>query len=407
MRALEFGRLHFDARFVPEMTHPDETETELFDRILGDLDPAQRVGRHGRAVRDARRETRGLRFVPRFEAGFLREPSHIGFRQPRFDERLARAAPFRADETGPDVGQIVGHRSERDVGEPARRREWEQLIEQGLLAVEAAVRFIAEVFVAFEFVRANDFDGEVDVERFGELAAGQRRRIGDHGDRAGAEGGVRHVREVGRVDAAGIGDDDRAEIFEHVAEHQWFHSIMQIASLDPTDGPPRRECAELLVAGFREMSPGHWNDLADGLEEVEECLALGPVRIALDGGTVAGWVGIRPSYAKVWELHPLVVDPARQRRGIGRALVDDICVVAASQGAMTVTLGTDDEPGWTSLAGVDLYPDPVAHLARIEDTGGHPFVFYLKCGFSVTGVTPDANGFGKPDIHMSRRVSRR
>jgi aminoglycoside 6'-N-acetyltransferase I len=181
---------------------------------------------------------------------------------------------------------------------------------------------------------------------------------------------------------------------------------MRIVSLDPADTPSRRRCAELLVAGFGEMSPGHWNDVDDGLDEVAECLDLGPVRIAIDGDTVAGWVGLRPSYAKVWELHPLVVDPALQHRGIGRALVDDICAVAAAHGALTVTLGTDDEPGWTSLAGVDLYPDPVVHLARIEDRAGHPFVFYLKCGFSITGVTPDANGFGKPDIHMSKRVGR-
>ncbi len=180
---------------------------------------------------------------------------------------------------------------------------------------------------------------------------------------------------------------------------------MRIVDLDPSDEAARRRCAELLVAGFREMSPGHWGEVSDGLEEIEECLDLGPVKVAIDDGTIAGWVGVRPSYAKVWELHPLVVDPALHRRGIGRALVDDICAVAASHGALTVTLGTDDEPGWTSLAGLDLYPDPIAQLAKIEDVRGHPFVFYLKCGFSVTGVTPDANGFGKPDIHMSKRVS--
>jgi len=179
---------------------------------------------------------------------------------------------------------------------------------------------------------------------------------------------------------------------------------MRIVDLDPADEGGRRRCAELLVVSFREMAPGHWEDTDDGLEEVEECLDLGPVRIALDDDTIVGWVGLRPSYAKVWELHPLVVDPERQRRGFGRRLVDDICRIAAENGALTVTLGTDDEPGWTSLAGIDLYPDPIVHLAKIEDRAGHPFVFYLKCGFSITGVTPDANGFGEPDIHMSKRV---
>ncbi len=63
--------------------------------------------------------------------------------------------------------------------------------------------------------------------------------------------------------------------------------------------------------------------------------------------------------------------------------------------------------GLTSLAGIELYPDPLEHLLRLEDRGGHAFRFYLKCGFVVTGVVPDANGFGQPDIHMAKRVGTR
>src|SRR5690242_20911875 len=109
------------------MPHPDETEAELLQRVLGVLDLAERVDRHGRAVRDARRETRCLRFVPRFEPYFPRESPHIRFRESRFDERLTRTAPFRADETGPDVPQVIGHRSERDVREASVLREREEL----------------------------------------------------------------------------------------------------------------------------------------------------------------------------------------------------------------------------------------------------------------------------------------
>ena len=146
------------------------------------------------------------------------------------------------------------------------------------------------------------------------------------------------------------------------------------------------------------------------LEEVRE--SLGPDRIsrvAVDAqGTVLGWIGGIPHYdGHVWELHPLVVHPAHQRRGIGRALVADLEERVRARGALTLWLGTDDEDGSTSLSGVDLYPDPLEHLARIRNLRDHPYTFYLKMGFVLVGVMPDANGWGKPDIYMAKRIDRR
>jgi aminoglycoside 6'-N-acetyltransferase I len=182
---------------------------------------------------------------------------------------------------------------------------------------------------------------------------------------------------------------------------------VEIADLDPADAAPRERCAELLVEVFRDIAPAAWPTIEGARETVAECLVAGPVRVARINGAVAGWIGGRHTYMRVWELHPLVVDPSHQRRGIGRALVADLERIVAERGAMTLVLGSDDETGLTSLAGIDLYPVPVAHLARLQDRGGHSFGFYLKCGFAVTGVTPDANGFGQPDLHMSKRVGRR
>ena len=34
----------------------------------------------------------------------------------------------------------------------------------------------------------------------------------------------------------------------------------------------------------------------------------------------------------------------------------------------------------------------------------HPFQFYRKLGYVVTGVMPDANGRGRPDIYMSKAL---
>jgi aminoglycoside 6'-N-acetyltransferase I len=67
-------------------------------------------------------------------------------------------------------------------------------------------------------------------------------------------------------------------------------------------------------------------------------------------------------------------------------------------------LGSDDDFEGTSLSGQDLYPDIAAHIAGIKNVDKHPFEFYQKCGYVIIGLVPDANGFGKPDIIMGKRV---
>ena len=53
---------------------------------------------------------------------------------------------------------------------------------------------------------------------------------------------------------------------------------------------------------------------------------------------------------------------------------------------------------------MDIYPDVLGSLQRIRNVRDHPFPFYQKLGFVVVGAIPDANGFGKPDILMAKRV---
>jgi aminoglycoside 6'-N-acetyltransferase I len=180
-----------------------------------------------------------------------------------------------------------------------------------------------------------------------------------------------------------------------------------IADLDPGDEAAVRQTATLLVEGFKDHWPDAWPNADAALKEVQESLGEGRiVRVALDeSGTVLGWIGGISSYGgKVWELHPLVVRPDLQRRGIGRALVADLEERVRERGGLTLWLGTDDETGMTSLSGVDLYPDVLEHLANIENLRGHPYVFYQRLGFSIIGAMPDANGAGKPDIYMAKQV---
>ena len=171
----------------------------------------------------------------------------------------------------------------------------------------------------------------------------------------------------------------------------------------------RRQTAQLLVDAFRDMAPDAWPDLVAADAEIEEGLSPDRIgRIAVgEHGDVLGWIGGIPSYGgKVWEIHPLAVRPESQGRGIGRALVAHLEDLVAERGGVTLWLGSDDEAGMTSLGGVDLYPNVLEKLKAIRNLKRHPFEFYRRIGFEVVGVMPDANGFGKPDILLAKRVTR-
>ncbi|MCA9922441.1 MAG: GNAT family N-acetyltransferase [Anaerolineales bacterium] len=180
---------------------------------------------------------------------------------------------------------------------------------------------------------------------------------------------------------------------------------MKILDLIEADTSTIAQMSNLLVIGFS----GHaWPDEATALQEVRDFFTPERIcRIAVDEeGMVLGWIGGILQYdGNAWELHPLIVHPDYQGQGIGRALVHDFERIVYERGGVTIYLGTDDEDHSTSLGMIDLYPDVFAHIAQIENLQRHPYEFYLKLGFTIVGVIPDANGFGKPDILMAKRVS--
>jgi aminoglycoside 6'-N-acetyltransferase I len=183
-----------------------------------------------------------------------------------------------------------------------------------------------------------------------------------------------------------------------------------VAPLRADDEQARGAAAELLVEEFREYWPGAWPTLADAEREVNEALEPGKIALvarAATDGAVLGWIGAQPQYSgAVWELHPLVVRREHQGKGVGRTLVEHLEAGVADRGGRTIWLGTDDEAGLTSVAGIDLYPNVLEKLIRIRNLQRHPMGFYLKLRFEVVGIMPDANGFGKPDIYMAKRVLR-
>jgi aminoglycoside 6'-N-acetyltransferase I len=126
---------------------------------------------------------------------------------------------------------------------------------------------------------------------------------------------------------------------------------------------------------------------------------------AIDGADLIGWVGGVRDYPTSLQLHPLVVDPPRHRRGVGRKLVAALEAQAVAEGYLAVHLGADDEFGGTNLFEIDAFPDPLATLAMIAPSAqGHAFFFYRRLGFIPVGIIPDANGFGRPDLLLSKRL---
>ena len=180
-----------------------------------------------------------------------------------------------------------------------------------------------------------------------------------------------------------------------------------IGSMGPTDEHHIAQVCELLVHSFRDLSPTWVPTVEAARSKVLEALEPGMIsRMLLVGGRVAGWAGARHNYGSVWELHPLVVDEDSRRRGYGCALVNDIESVVAREGALTLLVGTSDEMARTSLAGQDLFRDPIGALRDLQSTGDHPLGFWKRVGYTVVGLVPDAEGLGKPTILLAKRVGR-
>lgn len=183
---------------------------------------------------------------------------------------------------------------------------------------------------------------------------------------------------------------------------------MIIRDLHSDDTEAIGQVAATLVAAFQEHWPHAWPSLEAALEEVRQSFAPDRIsRVAIDeGGNALGWIGgIRRYHGFTWELHPLVVHPRYQGRGIGRALVMDLEDQVRARGGVTVYLGSDDEDEMTTIGGVDLYPYVLEQLDRIHNVKRHPYEFYQKLGYIIVGVIPDANGAGKPDILMAKRLT--
>ncbi|MCB9750906.1 MAG: GNAT family N-acetyltransferase [Myxococcales bacterium] len=183
---------------------------------------------------------------------------------------------------------------------------------------------------------------------------------------------------------------------------------MTLVELDAADAPLLEALARLSHAAAATHAPRWLPTLDDAREEVADATRPGRVARVLLGADARplAWGSIFHVYGHVWEVHPLLVDPAHHRRGYGARVLAELEARAAARGAGVLIVGTSDETGATSLSGRDLYADPVAAMASMTFEPSHAVGFWLRMGYALVGVTPDAEGPGRPSINLAKRPPR-
>jgi len=173
-----------------------------------------------------------------------------------------------------------------------------------------------------------------------------------------------------------------------------------ICPFDRENNRLREELAQMFETIFPQAYQGV------GKEEADSCLADDRIAIiAVAKNHLVGFIGAILQYGTTgYELHPIMVDNNYRSLGIGTLLIKALETEVVSRGGITIYLGTDDEFGKTSLSGCDLYDHTFERIKEIKNLHRHPYEFYQKLGYQIVGVIPDANGFGKPDIWMAKRV---
>ena len=186
-----------------------------------------------------------------------------------------------------------------------------------------------------------------------------------------------------------------------------MRKVTRITTLNSEEALLIASLTQLTYDAFKQPFPSWLPTLADAQRQVLNALASDRIcRVLMDANdNPLGWIAAIPlHHGRIWEIHPLVVAVAEQGKGYGRALVKEIERLAQQKGVLGLLVGTSDETGATTLYGVDLYQNPLVALSNLQSHQTHPYEFWLKMGFTVAGVTPDAEGRGKPGITLAKRI---
>jgi aminoglycoside 6'-N-acetyltransferase I len=168
-----------------------------------------------------------------------------------------------------------------------------------------------------------------------------------------------------------------------------------------------KQAAGILFSAFSTINKDAWPTEEEALNTVRECIPEPNICMGiLIDKILIGWAGLRPMYPVTWELHPLVIAKEYQGKGYGKLLIGKLEEEARKAGIIGIVLGTDDETNSTSLSDCDISGENIfSEISNIKNKKSHPYEFYKKCGYSIIGVIPNANGINKPDIWMWKNIS--
>jgi aminoglycoside 6'-N-acetyltransferase I len=166
------------------------------------------------------------------------------------------------------------------------------------------------------------------------------------------------------------------------------------------------EAAKVLLKTMPEANM--WPDLNEemALETVEEGIADENICIGIKiNNQLIGWAGLIPMYKNTWELHPMAILPIFQGKGYGKILLNELEKIAQEKGIIGIFAGSDDESNKTSLSEIEITKDNIFEVIKnIKNHKNHPYEFYMRCGYSIIGIIPNANGLDKPDILLWKDI---
>ena len=184
------------------------------------------------------------------------------------------------------------------------------------------------------------------------------------------------------------------------------HSFCYIAESEDTIN----QAAEILYITFTGADRNQWlKNQKEAFDEVKECIEKPNICIGIKAGEeLIGWTGIRPMYEKTWELHPMVIKKEYQGKSYGRLLLKEIERIAQLNGIMGLVAGSDDETNSTSLSEKEINGENIFdEIRNVRNYRNHPFAFYQKCGYTIVGLIPNANGQNKPDIWLWKDIRKK